>query len=622
MRVHGMSNWLAALALAGGAALAAAPAQAAVPLSTPIEGLLYSAGGGPAADGTYAMTVSIYSSEVGGSPVWTEGPLAVTAKSGEFSIMLGSKTPLSPAALSLQNAWIGVQVATDPELPRRPAGATFFALRAAVAEALECSGCVKADALDAAVLQPYAKTTDLAAYAKATDLTAYAKATDLAAYAKIADLAAYAKTSDLGAYAKTTDLSAYVKAASLAKVAGSGDYADLANKPVLAKVATTGDYADLANKPGIPTVGKLCGTGLYMKGYNADGSLACQDLVEGDMPADGIDEVSNGLINNQFVDSQAGTGTIKIPDGLGAGVTDTLTFPDIGLAQKIWINMNIANSDLTGVKVELYAPGVANAYVLFNGGKTGTSLVTNFNTDTPLVSGDMNGDWVGKNIKGAWSITVKDVKAGGGSGGFDGTFTWSVNIQTLSSKKIQVKGNLIVDGTLNGYTPAQFTGGQTYIHWGGSTCGTGWSAVSTGASALMVERQTWGRANDVICLEGGLANDQGTGVEWSYRHTCSHYQNSAMPCAVCAPDQGPGRPAGQCFTKFGSNACPSGWTLMVDGYITSALEWQSWGQQGATMCMDKTALTNCSGNGGIGATWAAYQTDNFESPRACAVCCR
>lgn len=417
-------------ALAVVAVLPLSAATAAVPSQSAIEGVLSSAGAGPAADGTYALTLAIYAAETGGTAIWTEGPVSVVVKGGQFSHLLGSKTPLIPANLALQNAWLGLQVGGDPELPRRPLGATLYALRAAVSESLECSGCVKAGALDAAVLQPFAKTSDLAPFAKS------------------ADLAAYAKAADLAAYAKSADLSEFVKASALAKVAGTGEYADLKNAPPLAKVATSGDYADLKGAPGVPQTGKPCGTGLWSKGFAADGSLLCDKLGEKDMPADGLDEVSNGLISNQFVDAQAGTKDVAIPDGLGAGVTDSLTFPNIGLAQKVWITMKIDNSDLSGVNVELFAPGESEPYVLYAGGAKGTTLTAAFNDTTPLVKGDLNKSWLNKNIAGPWSITVKDVKPGGGSAGFDGKFNWSINIQTLSSKKVQVNGDLILGGGL------------------------------------------------------------------------------------------------------------------------------------------------------------------------------
>jgi hypothetical protein len=428
------------LALTG--TLLAAPAAAAIPTTSAIEGVLLSSGGGPAADGNYTVTVGIYAAETGGTAVWSESGVTIAAKGGQFSYQLGSKTPLSASALSLSTAWIGVQIGTDPELPRKPLGSSPYALRAAVAEALECTGCLKAGNLDAGVLQPYAKSADLAPFAKTADLSAYAK---------ISDLAAYAKSAELSSYAKTSDLADYVKASSLAKVAGTGSYADLLNKPTLATVAASGSYADLTNKPVMAKLGDACGTNLVMKGIKADGTYEC---VTAGIAPDMINEISNDLIWNQFVDGVNGTKDVQIKDGFAAGVTDTLTFPDIGVAQKIWIDFNAGNSDISKLQVELFGPGMSTPYILYKGTKTGTSLIAKYNDTDALATGDMNKDWLGKSIKGNWSITVKDTAAitvppGTPAFVYDGKFNWSVNIQTLSSKKIQVKGNLIVDGSTN-----------------------------------------------------------------------------------------------------------------------------------------------------------------------------
>jgi hypothetical protein len=414
-------------------------ANASLPTTSAIEGVLLSSGGGPAADGNYTVTVGIYAAETGGTAVWSESGVTIAAKGGQFSYQLGSKTPLSAAALSLSTAWIGVQIGTDPELPRKPLGSSPYALRAAVAEALECTGCLKAGNLDAGVLQPYAKSADLAPFAKTADLSAYAK---------ISDLAAYAKSAELSSYAKTADLADYVKAASLAKVAGTGSYADLLNKPTLATVAASGSYADLTNKPVMAKLGDACGTNLVMKGIKADGTYEC---VTAGIAPDMINEISNDLIWNQFVDGVNGTKDVQIKDGFAAGVTDTLTFPDIGVAQKIWVDFNAGNSDISKLQVELFGPGMSTPYILYKGTKTGTSLIAKYNDTDALATGDMNKDWLGKNIKGNWSITVKDTAAitvppGTPAFVYDGKFNWSVNIQTLSSKKVQIKGNLIVDG--------------------------------------------------------------------------------------------------------------------------------------------------------------------------------
>jgi hypothetical protein len=97
---------------------------------------------------------------------------------------------------------------------------------------------------------------------------------------------------------------------------------------------------------------------------------------------------------------------------------------------------------------------MSTPYLLYNGGKTGSAVVAKYNDGDALVSGDMNKDWLGKNIKGNWSITVKDTAAitvppGTPAFVYDGKFNWSIGIQTLSSKKIQVKGNAIIDGDIS-----------------------------------------------------------------------------------------------------------------------------------------------------------------------------
>ena len=415
-----------AVALSAGVAMTCAEAVAAVPVTASLEGALMSTGGGPAADGQYQVTFAIYPQQSGGNAAWTESA-TLSAKGGQFSWQLGTKTPLSAAGLDLATAWFGLQIGSDPELPRQPVGSSLYALRAAIAENIACSGCIKVGALDPGVL------------------SAYAKAADLGAYAKASDLSNYAKTADLGTYAKTSDLNNYVKAASLALVAGSGSFNDLKDKPAISDAGKTGAYGDLTGKPVLAKVGTSCGTGLVLIGFKADGGLDC---APSGVAADYIDEISNGLIFNQFVDKTNGIVDVAIPDGNGAGVSTSLDFPDIGTAQAIWVDVDVLNSDVSSLTVELYGPGMATPYILYSKSKSGTTLKTSFNKDTAIAVGDMNKDWIGKNPKGTWSITVKDPLKNQLNSSTDGKFTWGLAIQTLSTKKIQIKGNLIVDGTL------------------------------------------------------------------------------------------------------------------------------------------------------------------------------
>lgn len=399
-------NWLPALGLAVLAGLPSRPVAAATPATMLTSGAILSPSGGAAADGSYTLSFALYDSAKGGNPLWSEQKVQVPVQGGQFSYTLGSQTPLPAGGWSAPQLWLGVSVASEPELPRQLVGSVLYAQRAAVAEALVCSGCVGPGALSPQALQ---------------------------------------------GYAKVSDLSDFVVVQSLAKVAGTGNYADLANAPQLAAVATSGNYADLKGKPVLAAVGSSCGTGLVVRGIKADGSLDC---TGGSLGPDMLNEVSNNLLWNQFTTSVAGTKDVQIKDGFAAGTIDALSFPDIGTAQQLWVEVNLLNSDLSKVAIELNAPGVTTPYVLYKGGKTGTSLVAKFNVDTPLVSGDLNKDWIGKNPKGNWALTVRDTAAlqvppGQPPFVFDGKFNWSVHVQTLSSSKVQVKGDLVVDGKLD-----------------------------------------------------------------------------------------------------------------------------------------------------------------------------
>jgi hypothetical protein len=78
------------------------------------------------ADGQYPISFSIYTTATGGSAIWTEqdyGTNQVTTKSGLFSVMLGSTTPLTGVNFN-QTLYLGVTVASDTEMtPRKIIGA-------------------------------------------------------------------------------------------------------------------------------------------------------------------------------------------------------------------------------------------------------------------------------------------------------------------------------------------------------------------------------------------------------------------------------------------------------------------------------------------------------------------
>jgi len=247
-----------------------AAAWAVAPTVTAVEGILHSAGGGAVADGEYTLNFALYPSSSNGAALWSEGPVAVNVKNGGFYWALGSTEPLKADVLALApTIWLGIKVGADPEMPRKQLLSVPFALQAATATNLACSGCVTVANLDPAILTPYAKTATLSKVATSgeygdllnlPDLSAYAKNNTLADVAKTGKYADLQNAPDISLYAKTADLSVYAKLNLLAKVASSGLYADLLDPPKLAPVATSGLYTDLLNAP---KLAKVATSGLF-----------------------------------------------------------------------------------------------------------------------------------------------------------------------------------------------------------------------------------------------------------------------------------------------------------------------------------------------------------------------
>ncbi len=390
--VRGLTLFVALAVLLG-----AMPALAVVPSTSSVEGVLTTASGGPAADGNYVLSFAILDAQAG-KAVWSEGPVNVASKGGLFGYALGSATPLTAGVLS-GDRWLQVQVGADPALPTIPLRSSLFALRAGVADTIECSACIKPAMVDTTVLQPFAKTTDLQSYAK------------------------------------TTDLGDYVKAAALAPVAGTGSYKDLKDLPKLADVASSGQYGDLQGLPVLAKVGTTCGTGLLLRGIKADGSYECIQQIESSLlPPDGLDSVSNNALTAEFVEGVGSSKAIDIADALPAGVSDALAVPDYGVAQSVSVAVELTNSDISKVRITLYDPTGA-AYKVYDQGGSGTSLKGTWPSPNALVSGDLS-TWVGKNPSGTWSINVADLT--GTTGKLDGQLvSWSIKVGTLSSKKVK-----------------------------------------------------------------------------------------------------------------------------------------------------------------------------------------
>ena len=224
-------------ALCGAAALLPLAAVAAPAEMLQLQGRLTSAAGTAVPDGDYALTLRFYAAKADaeGDALEVSIDPAVAVAKGAFTLNIGSKLKLNPAPFREGKVnWVGIQVGSDPELPRLQLNQVPYAMRAAIAGDLECSGCVGVADLAPAVLAPYAKTDDLKPYAKSEDLQAYAKSADLK------------------------------------------------------KVATSGSYGDLSGKPTLPEL-KTCPSGQVLVGHQADGTIQCATDKDTIVKYDGAD---------------------------------------------------------------------------------------------------------------------------------------------------------------------------------------------------------------------------------------------------------------------------------------------------------------------------------------------
>lgn len=406
-----------------GVGLFAATSLAAVPPTAQIEGTLRGAGGVPVADGAYKVSVALYPDASGGVAVWSEGPLDVSVSGGTFAAVLGSKTPIDTAALAGGSLWLGVKVAAEPELPRQPLRSAPYALRASVAEGIDCKGCVPSGAVG---------------FGYAGAATKGGPSLDLVCTGcvEVAEML-FNGDVDLGGHSLK---------------AGSGTFTgDIVAKSVTA-TAFAGDGSKLT---GLKTPSGACAPGQAVVGIASDGKLICKSVAEA-LPADGLDEVSGGLLSTQFTDKVSATAGIAIPDNTGQSAFVNLKFPDLGTTQGLSVQVKLSNSDLSTVALTLLPPDNKKVGIVLCdpcGGKDAKALDTSFPDATPVKTGDL-GAYIGKAITGEWTLVAVDsafcVKQAPGNAAIcdldakiDGAIAeFSVTAKTLSSKKVGASGLL------------------------------------------------------------------------------------------------------------------------------------------------------------------------------------
>ena len=396
----------------------------AVPPRMPTEGVLRDVAGNPAPDGTYTAVFALYAAENDGDSLWMESQKLQVAN-GSFHAELGSVAPLEPILFADgKERWLELAIEGDPPLPRWPVGTAVYAFHAAgaaVANALQCTGCIPLDALAPDTITALTYTSGMAL--NAVQEAGYVTAAELSGYATLADLAEYVKTTQL------------------ASVAISGNYADLSGGPDLAAVAVSGSYADLIGAPDLNALNAATlgghapnNTGTPIQNSvpvtGADGKIPVA-LLPADMPG-GDPDLNNDLLTSTFSVAVCSGDPPATANGTGADVgvaSATLALAGAGEVLSASASIEVSHSDLGSPTLTLSVSGPGAVVV---------------DIDKPDASGvweiDLSDSLAGAESMGEWILDVTDV---GKNDGYATIVSWCLDLEYLSSDTVEVKGQLI-----------------------------------------------------------------------------------------------------------------------------------------------------------------------------------
>jgi cysteine-rich repeat protein len=400
---------LAGLVLAGALLVVPLSAIAAAPTTVLFEGVLSGAGGAPAADGDYKLTFALYAKKGDANALWSETVAAVKVVGGAFSHALGSATPVPDAVWKgAGEGFLGVQVASEPELPRVALAAVAFARRAALAEGIDCSGCVPVAAL------LFDGDVDVGGNSiKAKNLVL------------------------------TGDLSAKTMTA----------------QSVSAQTVTAQSFVGDGSKlTGLALPSGDCKSGEVVVGIAADGKLKCKISAS----AGGeLSVLTGGLLTNRLTTTASPpTLPMAIPDNTGLEAAAIAVVTESGNIEKITVTLAIDNSDLAKVRAVLLPPDDKQVGITLCDpcGGTNEKKLDAVYPPTKVKSGDLSA-YIGKSAKGTWTLKVLDSgfcipQLPGNAGicdvnkGLDGVIKgFSVTVEVLSTTAVSVPGSLVASGT-------------------------------------------------------------------------------------------------------------------------------------------------------------------------------
>ncbi len=332
-----------------------------------------------------------------GDALWTE-TLAVDIAEGFFTVPLGSVNAFDESTFRETELWLELEIDSETLSPRQPVAAVPWARRAFSVEGK----------------------------VEATSITSEGSVT--VGGSEVIN----ASGQWVGSTQTATDLNC----------SGCVDTSEVSFNVCIADESGNAAYADEAG-----TATMLDCMGCVVASQLADDYTTAVEVeaMIGDLPADGLSEVSNGILDNVLSQTHHATDVPKtITDHFPAGINSTIAIPTTGTIRSVSVAVDITHTDIGELQIKLFPP-VGGVITLHDQGQTSMSdLSTTYPTETVPAAGSFD-NLMGTSPNGNWTLQIIDDVEN-----LEGILnTWAVNIEYISDIDITLDGNLNVTGNLD-----------------------------------------------------------------------------------------------------------------------------------------------------------------------------